>query len=201
MVFWESVSIRAGHITPVMLSVWFLYPSLKIQYSPLVPTNIHPCTQPWIVIRSQRHPQSLCLRSLPTPGPWIAMDQIVCWYIFSRSRRRRWWPFSPVVAGTHESAQRPASHPRTDETKPKPIGQTKIGFSDFHHSTKHIESINICSEGKKVCSNVVQWKTFMSSGKDENKPVQNHCKYTLRGHQWIKNNDFCFKISCPQIVL
>ena len=107
MVFWESVSIRAGHITPVMLSLWFLYPSLKIQYSPLVPTNIHPCTQPWIVIRSQRHPQSLCLRSLPTPGPWIAMDQIVCWYIFSRSRRRRWWPFSPVVAGTHGSAQRP----------------------------------------------------------------------------------------------
>ena len=110
------------------------------------------------------------------------MDQIVCRYIFSRSRRRRWWPFSPVVAGTHESAQRPASHPRTDETKPKPIGQTKIGFSDFHHSTKHIESINICSEGKKVFSNVVQWKTFMSSGKEENKPVQNHCKYTCRGN-------------------
>ena len=128
MVFWESVSIGAGHIAPVMLSVWFLYPSLKIQYSPLVPTNIHPCTQPWIVIRSQRHPRSLCLRSLPTPGPWIAMDQIVCRYIFSRSRRRRWWPFSPVVAGAHQSAQRPALRPQTDKTKPKSAGFTMNGF-------------------------------------------------------------------------
>ena len=81
VVFWESVSIGAGHVTPVAITLAFKA-SLQIQYSPLLPTNIHPCMQPWIVIPSRRHPPIPMSSLATTPGPGIATDWVELGVVF-----------------------------------------------------------------------------------------------------------------------
>ena len=128
MVFWESVSIGAGHITPAAITLAFqsvsansIFTPSDYKYSPLHATlNCHsvltPPPNPDVF--TCHHPWSRDCHGLGCIGNCI----------FSRRRRVRWWPFSPVVAGTHERAQRPASRSQTDKTKPKSAGFTMSGF-------------------------------------------------------------------------
>ena len=107
MIFWESISIGAGHTAKSSVFSAFLRVSANpiftpsaLKYSPLYATlNCHHFPAP---------PLAEAYSHGSTTVPKIAIDWVL-WVadIFSRRRGVRWWPFSPVVAGTHGSAQRP----------------------------------------------------------------------------------------------
>ena len=107
MIFWESISIGAGHTAKSSVFSAFLRVSANpiftpsaLKYSPLYATlNYHHFPAP---------PLAEAYSHGSTTVPKIAIDWVL-WVadIFSRRRGVRWWPFSPVVAGTHGSAQRP----------------------------------------------------------------------------------------------
>ena len=119
MIFWESISIGAGHTAKSFVYSAFLRVSANpiftpsaLKYSPLYATlNCHHFPAP---------PLAEAYSHGSTTVPKIAIDWVL-WVadIFSRRRGVRWWPFSPVVAGTHGSAQRPVYRHKNIKNKTK----------------------------------------------------------------------------------
>ena len=154
MISWESISIGAGHTAKSFVFSAFLRVSANpiftpsaLKYSPLYATlNCHHFPAP---------PLAEAYSHGSTTVPKIAIDWIL-WVadIFSRRRGVRWWPFSPVVAGTHGSAQRPVYRHKNIKSR-----QNRAFFIWFSSLSQFLEKYCLFHQQSPDYLNTVWWNS------------------------------------------